>query len=216
MKNFITLVIVLVAISSSAVASEPKLAHNGDVEISRFSVARIQDIITLNWNTEGERNNLGFEIERKSQFEEQWTTIGFMRGRGTASGEKEYAFVEKLNSREVLLYRLKQIDTYGNALYSQAVIVTPDKIPASMRVSPGLNRHLVEYNRISFALPKGSGVIITVHDIFGRILRTVVEEHFAAGYHVIPFGSVSLPAGLYNVRLQTRDGVLTRTLIKSS
>ncbi len=215
MKFAVYLTIVLAALTCPAAASEPTNI-SGSVDIRRFSVARIQDMITLNWNTRGERNNLGFEIERKSQFEEQWTTIGFMRGRGTANGDQDYAFVEKLNSREVLLYRLKQIDTRGNAMYSQAVMVTPDEIPASMRVSPGLKQHMVEYNRISFALPRESAVLITVHDVFGRILRTVAEEQFTAGYHVIPFGSVSLPPGLYNVRLQTRAGVLTQTLIKTS
>ncbi|MFA6232727.1 MAG: T9SS type A sorting domain-containing protein [Bacteroidota bacterium] len=188
----------------------------GTVEITRFSGARIQNLITLNWNTIGEKNNLGFEIERKSQYDHKWRTVGFVHGRGTAIGDKGYAFVERLTAREVLLYRLKQIDTFGNYLYSQALTVTPDQIPASMRVSAEQKRHVVEYNRISFALPNESVVRVTVHDIYGREVSTVAKELLLSpGYHVIPFGSDALPAGTYAVRLRTADGTYVQTLIKT-
>ena len=124
--------------------------------------------------------------------------------------------MEKLNGQEVLLYRLKQIDIFGNSLYSQAVTVTPDQISGSMRVSPEQKRHVVEYNRISFVLPTESAVRVTVHDVFGREVRTVAAKmQLSSGYHVIPFGSTSLSDGTYSVRLETVDGTYVQTLIKN-
>ncbi|MFZ1730371.1 MAG: hypothetical protein WBQ23_16535 [Bacteroidota bacterium] len=216
MKLFTYSLLLLTLISTQLRAVNPEPVSNKTVEITRFSGARIQDMITLNWNTIGETNNLGFEIERKSQFDQKWQTVGFIHGRGTARGDKGYAFVEKLIGQEVLLYRLKQIDLFGNSLYSQAVTVTPDQIFGSMRVSREQPRHIIEYNRISFALPMESVVRVSVHDVFGREVCVVATELvLSAGFHVIPFGSISLPAGTYCIRLKTAEATYVQTLIKT-
>ncbi len=196
-------------------AAAPRPTAADGVQISQFSAARIQDLITLNWNTLGERNNLGFEIERKSQFEEKWQTVGYLRGRGTAAGSKDYAFVERLSSTEVVLYRIKQIDVSGSFLYSQAVTVTPDQFRASMLVSPVADHPSVEYNRLSFALPADCRVSAAVHDVYGRKVHTISDgQRLDAGYHVIPFGSASLAPGVYSVRLVTDAGTFVRTFTK--
>lgn len=216
MKTFIYSFLLTTLFASSLWSMNPEPKSSGTVEITRFSGARIMDLISLNWNTIGEKNNLGFEIERKSQFDQRWQTVGFVHGRGTARGDKGYAFVEKLMGEEVLLYRLKQIDVFGNSFYSQAVTVTPDQISGSMRVSPEQKRHVVEYNRISFVLPTDGLVRVTVHDAYGREVHTVASAlQLSAGYHVIPFGSTSLASGTYSVRLETVNGTYVQTLIRT-
>ena len=216
MKHLIYLIILLtLGAPLLATPAEQKVAAN--VEISRFSAARIQNLITLNWNTLGESNNLGFEIERRSQFDADWQTVAYIRGRGTATSGQSYSFVEKMDMNAVLFYRLKQIGLTGASMYTQAVTVTPDILGASMRVSRPAGPGKIEYNQVSFVLPKEGSVRISVHDVFGREVRTVAQEKYlSTGYHVLPFGSTALPAGTYSVRLETTEGTLVETLIKTS
>jgi hypothetical protein len=198
-----------------ASASESSVARG--VEISRFSASRIQNLISLNWNTVGERNTLGFEIERRSQFDADWRTIAFVRAQGTAIVGQVYSFVESMDMQAVLFYRLKQIDASGSAMYTQSVTVMPDEYSASMRVNPAPRNRKVEYNQISFVLPNEGMVRFSVHDVYGRPLLGLSKDRVLdAGFHVVPFGSVALPAGVYSVRLETTEGTFTGTLIKTS
>jgi hypothetical protein len=216
MKHLIYLIILL-NLGSPVLAAPSELISEASVEISRFSAARIQNLITLNWNTVGESNNLGFEIERRSQFDSKWQTVAYVRGRGTATSGQSYSFVERMDLNAVLFYRLKQIGLTGASMYTQAVTVTPDILGASMRVSRPSGTGKIEYNQVSFVLPKEGTVRISVHDVFGREVRTVAQEkHMNTGYHVLPFGSAALPAGTYSVRLETTDGTLVETLLKTS
>lgn len=216
MKRQIYLILFL-ACSTPLLAFPPGQKTVANVEISRFSAARIQNLITLNWNTLGEVNNLGFEIERRSQFDADWQTVAYIRGRGTPTSGQSYSFVEKMDLNAVLFYRLKQIGITGSSMYTQAVTVTPDILGASMRVSRPSGARTIEYNQVSFVLPKEGMVRITVYDVFGREVRTVAQEkHMVTGYHVLPFGSTALPAGTYSVRLETTEGTLVETLLKTS
>jgi hypothetical protein len=71
---------------------------------------------------------------------------------------------------------------------------------------------------IGFALPEACKVRITIHDVLGRRIATVADEERAAGRHVRIWdrrtceGS-SISPGVYFVRLETPDRVLTRRMV---
>ncbi|MDZ7622910.1 MAG: hypothetical protein U5J96_00460 [Ignavibacteriaceae bacterium] len=54
------------------------------VELISFTGEQAESSILLNWSTASELNNLGFEVERKTENEE-WRTIGFVEGKGTTT-----------------------------------------------------------------------------------------------------------------------------------
>lgn len=185
------------------------------MRFASFSAARIQDLITLNWRTLGERNNFGFEIERRSQYDVQWRTIAFLPGRSTEAAGQEYSYVEKMVENAMVFYRIKQVDFSGRGMYTQAVSVTPEHFPASMNVhrTPGS----IEYNQMSFVLPSDGEVRLSVHDIYGREIAALTRKTpMRMGYHVIPFSPSALQAGTYSVRLETQDGTLAATMIMAS
>ena len=66
---------------------------------------------------------------------------------------------------------------------------------------------------ISFGLPESGQVRLTVHDLTGRLVATLVDGVVAAGAHEVGFRAGDLPSGAYLYRLQTPVGSLDRMMI---
>jgi hypothetical protein len=55
---------------------------------------------------------------------------------------------------------------------------------------------------ISFALPEPGKVHLTVYDVAGRLVATLVDGHRNAGIHEITFDAENLASGIYIYRLE--------------
>lgn len=66
---------------------------------------------------------------------------------------------------------------------------------------------------IPFELPESGWVKLSVLDLSGREVRLLVSGEQGAGRHVVPFDASGLASGLYLVRLETRLGQLTRSVL---
>lgn len=56
---------------------------------------------------------------------------------------------------------------------------------------------------ISFLLPDGQNVKLTVYDMLGKEISTLLDEYLPAGSHSVQFDAASLPNGVYIYTLQT-------------
>jgi len=88
-----------------------------------FSGKYVQKVVELNWITTEEENNLGFEVERKSESEE-WKMIDFVPSTAQDLNSSRYTFYDKEIESETYFYRLKQKDADGqNYQYSKVIQV---------------------------------------------------------------------------------------------
>lgn len=69
---------------------------------------------------------------------------------------------------------------------------------------------------IVFSVPESAQVTISVYDVTGRRVGTVLDETVAAGRHTVPFSAEGLASGVYIYRLRTDNVQETRkmTLIR--
>jgi len=65
---------------------------------------------------------------------------------------------------------------------------------------------------IRFTVPEATVVSITVFDVNGRKVATVLEGAVSAGSHSVLFDAADLPSGMYIYRLEANDVTLTRML----
>lgn len=70
--------------------------------------------------------------------------------------------------------------------------------------------------RIEYGLPDTSPVKMTVYDVMGRPVATLVDEIKTRGYHTVDFTAVNLPSGIYFVRVLADNQVrsIKITLLK--
>lgn len=95
------------------------------VELVDFTATLVEtkNEVALQWTTQSETNNLGFELER-SDDARNWSTIGFVNGQGTIAAFQNYQYIDDMPFLGDNYYRLKQIDYDGAFEYSNIVQVS--------------------------------------------------------------------------------------------
>lgn len=166
------------------------------VELTSFSGNCESGKVILNWTTATEINNLGFEIERRSQNSE-WLLIGFEEGNGTTTDPQEYFYVDDLSGFTFtnVYYRLKQRDYNGNFEYSGEIKVSIT--PAEFELKQNYPNPFNPVTTIQYVLPLKDQVIIKVYDILGNEIETLVQQIQEPGYHQIIFDAGNLASGIY-------------------
>ena len=66
---------------------------------------------------------------------------------------------------------------------------------------------------IAFSLPQTAQINLTVYDVLGRRVATLVNGQLAAGQHTVQFEASHLPSGMYLYRLSTPTGSITQKMM---
>lgn len=187
------------------------------VELSSFTTNVADDDVILNWRTETEIDNYGFDILRKAQ-DDKWETIGFVIGSGNSNSPIEYQFVDTdVTTSGVYHYRLKQIDTDGDCEYSIIVAVEID-VPNDFYLSQNYPNPFNPITKINYSLPASGAqqtvsVQIKVFDILGNEIKTLVNEEKPFGNHSVIFDGSRLPSGVYIYRIKSGSHTTARQMV---
>jgi len=188
------------------------------VELSSFSVSTIGSAVKLSWRTETEINNYGFEIERSEKQEARsgvWEKIGFVNGNGNSNSPKDYSFEDKTVTAGKHSYRLKQIDNDGQFEYSKTIEVdfgAPKKFELSQNYPNPFN----PTTTIRFNLPETGNAKLTLYNVLGQEIRTLINEYKESGVYTINLDASELNSGMYIYKLESGSFIQTRkmTLVK--
>ena len=184
------------------------------VELSSFTVLVNLNNVNLSWKTATEIDNSGFEVQRKTESREpgSWEKVGFVLGHGNSNSPKEYSFVDKnLTEKAKFVYRLKQIDNDGKYQYSKEVEV--EVVPKQYMLYQNYPDPFNPSTTIKFDLPQASQVNLTVYNILGERVITLVNGMEEAGYHSIVFNAGNLASGTYIYKLQTPNFIQTKKML---
>ena len=167
--------------------------------------------IELNWRTATEKDNYGFEVERRavvsdqsSVISAQWLKVGFVNGSGTCNSPKEYSFADSRLHAGRYAYRLKQVDVNGMFKYSQSVEVEVGGVPKVFSLSQNYPNPFNPSTTIEFTLAEDGLTTLKVFDILGREVSTLVKDELRAGVmHQATYSASNLSSGLYFYRLES-------------
>ena len=67
--------------------------------------------------------------------------------------------------------------------------------------------------KINFTVPKQTNVKVTIYNLIGEKIVTLLNERLPAGFHSVSFEPDGLPSGLYFYRLVTPEYIYTKKLI---
>lgn len=169
------------------------------VELVSFSAKTSNGSIILNWATATETNNKGFEIQRN--IGNGFVVIGFVNGNGTTTEKKNYSFTDKNIGSGSYSYRLKQLDFNGNYSYSNTIEVSTE-LPKEFSLAQNYPNPFNPSTNISFNLKADSKVKLTVYNLLGESITTLINENYSAGSHSINFNAVNLNSGIYFYKLE--------------
>jgi serine protease AprX len=78
-------------------------------------------------------------------------------------------------------------------------------LPAEFKLYNNFPNPFNPVTRIKFDLPKSSIVKLSVYDILGREVQSILNGNFEAGYYEINFDGSNLSSGIYFYKLQASD-----------
>jgi len=185
-------------VSLGVTATLAELTDIVPVEMLTFTASVRNSQIQLLWSTASELNNRGFEIERSVNDASNFSTVGFVDGKGNSTEINYYSFNDnpKVSGANQLYYRLKQIDFDGTSTYSNIVNVTYD-VPAEFVLNQNYPNPFNPATTISYFVPKESFVSLKVYDFLGREVTTLVNEMKSTGSYEFSFDASNLPSGTY-------------------
>lgn len=184
------------------------------VELSGFSASVLSEKeVMLNWTTETEVSNYGFEIQRRTFGDIEWTRIGFVAGHGNSNSPKHYSFTDgnPINGSK-FNYRLKQIDTDGQFEYSDLVEV--EIVPTKFELSQNYPNPFNPSTVIEFSLPEDvSNVKLSVYNELGEKVADLVNNSLPAGEYQYTWNAENTATGMYIYELRTDKFVSVKKMI---
>ncbi len=108
------------------------------------------------------------------------------------------------------------VGTIGNGVYHLAIVDTsPDDIPLPDRFSLSQN-YPNPFNpgtTIEYSLPQPSYVTLTLYNILGQRIRTLVDEAKPAGTYTVRLDGAGLASGVYFYRMRAGNFTATKKLV---
>ncbi len=172
------------------------------VELSAFEVTEENRDVLLEWTTESEFDNSGFDIMHSVDGVE-WTKIGFVQGMGTTTERTKYNYSDRFVATGNHYYQLIQKDWNGLSEASPIRSVSvATELNASLLLFP--NPASGDYVRVVAEEPI---VNILVVDAFGRLM----EVEFDAEDQRV--SANNLVSGVYSILATAIDGSQYRAVL---
>jgi hypothetical protein len=189
------------------------------VELDRMRSFSNKLDVHLQWNTATETNNYGFDVERRisdADGNDNFAKIGFVEGHGTTASPRSYAYTDRVDKPGAYIYRLRQIDRDGQFRYSPEMFVTISGYPESYSLEQNFPNPFNPVTTIQFAIPDGvrsESVRLTVHDMLGREVATLMNERKDAGIYSIQWNAAGFASGVYFYSLRAGDFTATKKIL---
>ena len=165
------------------------------VILSSFTVSYTDNSAILNWTTQSETDNLGFNVYRSiSQNLGQSILLnvnGLIEGAGNSTEPTDYIFVDMYGVEEnfTYYYWIESVNNAGETeMFGPVSLTIPlDETNQGTPIAPdsyGLQQNYPNpFNpstSISFALQEDSNVELIIYNIKGRKIRSIFNDHISA------------------------------------
>ena len=196
-------------------------------ELASFaSQITVDDNVLLQWGVASQSNNLGWEIFRSTDNRVFAKVSDLIVGEGNSDEFSSYSYTDgNLPITDVLYYYLNQIDLDGTTSRSQVIEVLFSPTAVSQQALPLVNSLKQNYpnpfnpeTTISYDLSGESVVTLTIYDISGQVIRTMVNNQaMSAGQYKSVWdgrdeSGIKVASGVYFYQLHTGDFVAKKKM----
>ncbi len=183
------------------------------VEISVFTLNARIGAVHIQWTSESETANLGYNILRSSSKNGDYVAVNqeIIPGSGDSQHPHSYQFTdESVEPGAVYFYLLEDIDYQGHRTahgpQSVAVLSAPETFCLEQNYPNPFNGE----TRIDYQLKQDGVVDLSIYNLLGQKIRTLVAQTMQAGAYSIRWDGrneqqLPVPSGIYLYILQT-DG----------
>ena len=171
------------------------------VELNSFTAFADENVVKLFWSTASEKNNKGFDVQKRTSSQKEWNDIAFVKGNGTTTNLSDYFYSDNNLIPGEVYYRLKQIDYDGTAKITDEIKIFI-KNPEHYQLKQNYPNSFNPSTAISYSLPTASNIKLIIYNTLGQTIKTLVSEYKTAGTYSINFNTSTLPSGIYFYKLE--------------
>jgi hypothetical protein len=186
-------------------------ARPTNIVLSTLTAQVTQDGILINWTTETEPNNAGFNVHRNQQENVEYVKINdtLIPSQGNATTGASYSYVDKPEQEGDYYYKLQDVSLDGSVNFHDPVFVVVTSvdlkkygIPKKFTLSQNYPNPFNPKTNINFTLPNSDIVQIVVYNLNGKVVATLFNGKKDAGYHSLQWNASNIPSGVYFIKMQ--------------
>jgi hypothetical protein len=193
----------------------PDRLHVGptsSVAIAVFEAAVTAKGIELRWTIGSAEGLEGFNVYRSTD-----EKTGFARlNDGGLVGPAETSYLDtEIEPGKFYRYRIGAVDRDGEFLSTVQSVTSPHR---DVELHQNHPNPFNPSTRISYYLPRALSVTLTVYDVRGALVRTLVDRPVGVGYHSLVWDGLDsngsrVGSGVYFYRLRAGNKVITKKLV---
>lgn len=112
-----------------------------------------------------------------------------------------------------LIDLLNRPQLLGKMIESELNVLDHIEIPTKYELSQNYPNPFNPITKIRFALPFDCYTKLTIYDILGREMETIINDNLSAGYHEVNFNGFYLPSGVYIYKLQAGEFISIKKML---
>jgi len=200
------------------------------VILSTFSAVYSNELLTINWLTQSESNNLGWNIYRSISNnigQASQLNAELIQGAGTTSEPTSYSYVDNSNveNNTTYWYWLEsssysgETDLYGPVYLTVQFEEDTPIIPESYGLYQNYPNPFNPSTSISFALEEASDVELIIYNIKGEKIKSIFNDHVNADETTISIwngedaNGKKVSSGVYYYKLTTDTKVYQKKML---
>ncbi len=155
----------------------------------------------------------GYVIERRQSTDTTFGVVDTLHGSGSEYVDKS------AGQSQTYIYRVKAYNDSLESVYSNEASSNPTAVirgrgmPAEFSLNQNYPNPFNPSTKIKFALPISAPTRLTIYDLLGREIETLVDRELSAGYYEVTFEASRLANGVYFYRIEAGKFVKTMKLL---
>ena len=179
------------------------------VSLISFSVRRAagSGAALLSWATASELNSASFVVERATNPAAGFVAVGQVAAAGSSTTTRSYSLAdnEAASQRGTLYYRLRQLDSDGQAHLSGVVVLVAGPVQAGLTLYPNPALASAPLVTLATSTDLSAGYSLELYTAIGQLLsRRIVGSEGATTSPVL--NTAGLAAGIYHIVLRNAAG----------
>ncbi len=189
------------------------------VELSSFEAKSRNGLVRLEWRTQSETENMGFHVYRSDAENGDFERINhsLIPGAGTTSSVQYYDYEDaQVAPGKTYFYKLADVDYKGRLTMHGPVSATVAS-PVDYVLEQNYPNPFNPETRINFRLKEPGFVTMSVYNMKGQEVRSLVAKSMGSGAHTVTWdgkdnSGIVLPTGTYIYKLQVNGFEVARKM----
>ncbi|NUN70754.1 MAG: phosphodiester glycosidase family protein, partial [Bacteroidetes bacterium] len=171
--------------------------------------------VKVSWGVNSEISINRYVVERSTNGV-AFPEVGSVTAKGNTDTTARYTFYDNIGSLTSATYRIRQITNDGGQVTTPSIAFSLTGVdgghfsPLTFSLEQNYPNPFNPTTTIPFRLPAAARTNLTVYDILGRKISTLLDQEVAAGSHAVTWDSSNVASGIYFYRLSSGNYVDTK------